>query len=223
MPEKESRSPALLRSFSTLLMITLVICFAAQEIVIVRLEKPYDAYIGLSGYGMKSWHLWELFTYQFLHCGLVHLLLNLAGLWFLGRAAEGLFGARRFLLFYLVALLAGGLLQGLVGLTGFLLPESMESVAAILRDRFGGPVAGSSVGLCGILAALCLTNTGERRFVLPFLPIKGVWVWWIAVGIAVALIVIPSNPSLAHVAHLGGLLAGAVSVKLVARSGQVES
>ena len=40
-------------------MIGLVLSFAAQQLVVVHWEKPYDAYLALSGYGMKSRHFWQ--------------------------------------------------------------------------------------------------------------------------------------------------------------------
>ena len=223
MPDKDSPPPASFWSLSTLLMIGLAACFTAQQVVLVYLEKPYDAYLALSGYGMKEGHLWELFTYQLFHGGqllylsLAHLLINLLGLWFLGRPVEARLGHLRFLLLYLGSSLVGALLQGAVALAGFWLPESLESVAACLRDRFGGPAAGASVGLCGVFAVWCLFEP-ERKIRLFFLiPIKAARLVWLALGIAVLLVVVSShpdptrvarNPDLAHLAHLGGLLAG---------------
>ena len=214
MQVKGSHSPSSFWSASTFLMMGLVVCFAIQQIVIVYHEKPYDAYLALSGYGMKSGHLWELFTYQFFHSGPVHLLINLVGLWFLGRPVEACLGSRRFLLLYLGASLTGAILQGTVALAGFLLPESLESVAAFLRDRFGGPVVGSSVGLCGVFAVFCRLNREKRIRLFFLLPIRPEPLLWVALGIAVLFLIIPSDPYLAHLAHLGGLLAGMAFIKL---------
>ncbi len=235
MPDKDSPSSASFWSLSTLLMIVLAACFAIQQIVLVYLEKPYDAYLALSGYGMKEGHVWELFTYQFFHSGqvlylsLAHLLINLLGLWFLGRAVETRLGHQRFLLLYLGSSLVGAMLQGAVALAGFLLPESLEAVAGNFRDRFGGPVAGASVGLCGVFVVWCLLEP-ERKVKLFFLvPIKAALLVWVAFGIAVLLVVLSGrpdparvahNPDLALLAHLGGLLAGVGFGKLWARSGQ---
>jgi membrane associated rhomboid family serine protease len=197
-------------------MLVLVLCFAMQEVVVVHLGKPYDAYLALSGYGMKSGHLWELFTCQLLHCGPIHLLVNLAGLWFLGRVVEHQLGSRRFLWLCLGASLAGALLQGGVALTGFLLPESLESIAGFVRDRFGGPLCGSSIGLGAMLAGFCLANP-ERNLGERFgVRVKARHLWWAALGVAVLLILVPTNPDLAHVAHLGAMLAART---LLARGG----
>ena len=211
MREMDRSSALPFWNFSTLLMVVLGICFAIQQIVFVHMGKPYDAYLALSGYGMKSGHLWELFTYQFLHSahsfpsGLLHLLINLIGLWFMGRTVEARLGSKRFLLLYFGAILAGGLLQGGFALAGYWVPESHESVAAFLRDRFGGPFVGATVGLCGVFAVFCLLNEAASLL-------------WIALALAVilviALVLIPTEPGLAHLAHLGGLLAGMAFLKL---------
>jgi membrane associated rhomboid family serine protease len=198
-------------------MALLAACFAVQQIVIVHLGKPFDAYLALSGYGMKSCHLWELFTYQFLHLGWIQFLLNLAGLWLVGRPLEAGLGRRRFLYVYLGAVLAGGVLQGAVALAGFLLPESQEPLAAFLRDRFGGPVVGASVGLCGVVAAFCLREP-KAKIGLGFCPpIQARHCFWAALGLGLVLVIVPTDPSLAHLAHLGGLLAIASVIRLTAR------
>jgi len=195
-------------SVSTSLMILLAACFGVQQVVVVQMEKPYDVYVALSGYGMKSGHLWELFTYQLVHQGVVHLLVNLAGLWFLGRTAEARWGARHFLLVYLGAVLTGAVLQGGMALSGFLLPESMETTAAFLRDRFGEAAAGSSVGLCGVFAAFCRQQSPSTPWQIFRLVIRPAWLLAAVLVAAVALVIIPTDPKFAHLAHLGGLLFG---------------
>ncbi len=212
-PEPERGQPTRLWSMTTLWMLGLVGCFAVQQVVIVQAGKPYDAYLALSGYGMKSGHLWELFTCQLLHCGPLHLLVNLLGLWFLGRAVEAQLGSKRFVLFCLAASLAGTLLQGAVALCGFLLPESLESAAGLVRERFGGPVLGSSIGPCAILAAFCLMGPERRWFRVGGVPMTATHLWWLSLTLAVLLVVVPTNPDLAHVAHLGALLAGGVMIR----------
>jgi membrane associated rhomboid family serine protease len=203
----DRRCPRLFWGLTTVWMLVLVVCFTFQQVVIVNMGKAYDAYLALSGYGIKSGHLWELFTCQVLHRGLIHLLVNLAGLWFLGRAVETRLGSRRFFFLCLSASLAGAVLQGGVALTGFLLPESVESVASFVRERFGGPVVGSSISLCAILTAFCLVEP-ERSLGLRFgVPFKTVHLLWPALGFAVLLIIVPTDPDLAHIAHLGAMLA----------------
>ena len=219
MQDPGRHTPSTVWSASFGLMIGLAACFAMQELVVVHLEKPYHVYLALSDYGMKSWHLWELFTYQFFHSfestasGLIHLLLNLLGLWFIGRAVEARLGIKRFLLVYLGSSFAGAVLQGAIALAGYYLPDSAGAAGSFVRDRFGGPVAGSSAGLCGVLAAFCLMNDGMRIRLFYVVPIKGGQLLAVAFGLAGLLVIIPSDPSVAHLAHLGGLLTGMVLFK----------
>ena len=219
MPEKDRRSPSAFRSLSTRLALGMIVCFAVQRMVIV--PKAYDAYLVLSGYGMKSGHLWELVTYQFFHTGLIHLLINVAGLWFVGRAAEARLGRRRFVLIYFGSSLAGALLQGAVAVIGYWLPESREAASLFIIDRFGGGVAGASVGLCGVFAAYCSLKPEPGTSLFFLGRIKPLLLLWIALGLAALFVVIPSNPSLAHLAHLGGLLAGLAFIKLGRQSDAV--
>ena len=194
------------RSLSVRGMLILSVAFTAEQVVVVHLEKPYDAYLTLSGYGMKSGHLWELFTYQFFHTGWIQFAVNLAGLWFLGRTCEAQWGSQRFFQIYQGAVLAGAVLQGLAALGGFWIPESFDAVASVLRDRFGDMTSGSSVGLCGLLGAYCRTKSNAP--VSRLAPLQGKHLLWIALALALLFVLIPSTPKLPHLAHLGALVAG---------------
>ncbi|MCX6902228.1 MAG: rhomboid family intramembrane serine protease, partial [Verrucomicrobia bacterium] len=102
----------------------------------------------------------------------------------------------------------------------YYLPESVDAVGSFLRDRFGGPVAGSSAGLCGVFAAFCLMNAGMSIRLFYLVPIKAGALLAAGFGLAGLLVIIPSDPSVAHLAHLGGLLAGMVMVKAGMGRGQ---
>ena len=54
-------------------------------------------YGALSAEGLKRGYVWQLLTFQFLHAGLPHLVLNSIGLYFFGRALEGMLGKRDFI------------------------------------------------------------------------------------------------------------------------------
>lgn len=190
-------------------MLALTATFVAQQVLIV--PRSYHAYLFLSGYGMKSWHLWELLTCLGFHsnhslpAGVAHLLVNLAGLWFLGRAVERSWGHARFCLLFFGTGVVGALAQGLVGMTGFLLPDSLANAADFLVARFGESV-GSSIGLCGVAAVYCLERQATAR-----------WLLTLALVVAGVLIVVPSDATLAHVGHAVGLLAGMVAYRCARR------
>ena len=54
---------------------------------------------------------WTLFTYMFLHAGLMHLLFNMIGLYFFGPRLEQRLGGRQFLLLYVLSGITGALLS----------------------------------------------------------------------------------------------------------------
>jgi membrane associated rhomboid family serine protease len=57
----------------------------------------------------QNLYLWQLFTYQFLHGGLFHLLFNMLALWMFGCALERRW-ERVFLKYYFISVIGGGIL-----------------------------------------------------------------------------------------------------------------
>ena len=145
---------------------------------------------------LDSGCLWQLLTYSLLHAGFLHLLLNCAGLYFLGMPLERRWGTRCFLLFFV-----GGTLGG-----------SCATVAGayLAGDWLSLPehviVLGGSAGLCAVTVAFAAWQP-QATFYLYLLPVRA----WNLVAILVAMDVIgliaEGSPT-AHVTHIGGTLAG---------------
>lgn len=161
-----------------------------------------------------SWLLpMQLFTYQFLHGGVMHLLLNGLGLFFIGRALEPVIGRREIIGLYLVSGVAGALFQ-----LGF---------AAVFPAQFGGPMVGASGAVYGFMGVLARLFPYREVYLLLFfvLPIrlKLNWVFWgffaYAIGSILVAIQTKGGDSVAHAAHLGGLLFGAFYVAKLVRAG----
>jgi membrane associated rhomboid family serine protease len=140
-------------------------------------------------------HAWQLITYAFLHGNLAHIFLNMFALFMFGRGLELYWGGRRFLVYYFVCVLSAAVTQLLV-----------ESAA-------GGnePVLGASGGVFGVLLAFAWYFPNQRLIVLPIpIPVPA----WLFVTIY-ALIELFSGltrtqQGVAHFAHLGGMLGGAL-------------
>ncbi|MCH8981052.1 rhomboid family intramembrane serine protease, partial [candidate division KSB1 bacterium] len=58
-----------------------------------------------------KFHIWQFFTYMFLHAGFMHLLFNMLGLFFFGPRLEVRLGSRSFLTLYFLSGLGGALLS----------------------------------------------------------------------------------------------------------------
>ncbi len=194
----EERSPFRIPAFA-LLMIVITAAFAFQEINKVYLRWPLIEYAALSTGGLGKGYVWQLLTFQFLHGGLWHLIFNLVCIYLFGRFCEERFGWRRMLAVYFLSGVFGGLLQALMAMS--------------FPSYFGHYVFGASAGACGLLAAFCVCAPDEEILVCFVIPMKARVLLIIATGIALFFTVVPSDPVIAHTAHLGGILFGAGFVR----------
>ncbi|NKQ53335.1 rhomboid family intramembrane serine protease [Amycolatopsis sp. K13G38] len=124
---------------------------------------------------------WRLFTTGFLHYGLIHIAVNMFSLWVLGRELEPLLGKIRFTAVYLVSLLGG-------------------SLAVFLFDNVLQQAAGASGAIYGLLGGILVAVLRLRLNPAP------------AIGIIVINLVISvSIANISLLAHLGGLIVGALA------------
>jgi len=142
---------------------------------------------------------WQLITYGFLHDprNLAHIFFNMFALFMFGRALEQYWGARRFVIYYLVCVVAAGLTQLAVQSSGGVQEETI----------------GASGGIFGVLLAFAWYFPRQRLFVIPIpIPIPA---WLFVTGYALIELffgVTGREQSVAHFAHLGGLLGGALCI-----------
>jgi membrane associated rhomboid family serine protease len=152
--------------------------------------------------GLKTIQLWRYVTYQFLHGGLFHILVNMIGLYFLGPTLERHWGSRKFLIFYLSCGIIGGLLYPvLIGIRII----SPHPTAGIL------PLIGASGSILGMLAACAILFPHFVVFLIVFpVPIRVAAV--ILIFIASVVVLSKGDNAGGEAAHLGGMCAGAIYV-----------
>src|SRR5439155_6563953 len=168
-----------------------------------RSKNWFLEYGALSLEGLTRGFIWQFITFQFLHGGLPHLVLNSLGLYFFGRPLEGMLGRRDFLKLYLFSGVIGGVLQALLG---FIFPQ------------IAGPMVGASAGICGLIAALSVLAPDSQIYVWFVLPIRARYFLPIMFGLTLLFLVTSTDgPStegrVAHAAHLGGILGGLAYLK----------
>jgi len=135
--------------------------------------------------------VWQLFTYMFFHQGLLHIGFNMFLLWMMGREVELTLGSPAFLRLYFVS----GLVAGL-----FSLP------------MLDAQILGASGAVLGILAAY--GGLFPDRVILAFMiiPMKVKhFIWFVAAMDLYGAIAGTGN--IAHLAHIGGLLAGMLMIR----------
>ena len=137
-----------------------------------------------------DFYLWQLFTYQFLHGGLLHLLFNMLALWMFGCDLERRWGSPFFLKYYFVSVIGGGVLNALI------LPGQVV------------PSIGASAGIYGILLAYGLIYPNQIVYFYFLFPIKMKHFVWIIGAIALYSSIASGQSGIAHLAHLGGMVFG---------------
>ena len=84
--------------------------FLATE-VLNRTGIDLSNVLGLHFFMAKDFGIYQLFTYMFMHAGLTHLFFNMLALWMFGCVVEGVWGAKKFLFYYLLCGVGAGLMQ----------------------------------------------------------------------------------------------------------------
>lgn len=149
---------------------------------------------------------WRFITPMFVHVGLIHLLVNMYGLWIIGPYVERLYGSARFVVIWVLTGIAGVLASYLS------VVESGTAVGPVERFLFKThdlPSAGASGALFGLIGVLFvfgikfrkeLPEGFKRAFGTGLLPI-------IAINLFIGYL---GRGLIDNAAHLGGMLFGAV-------------
>jgi membrane associated rhomboid family serine protease len=150
---------------------------------------------------VRTLFLWQLFTYTFIHGGILHLVFNMLVVWWFGRDLEETWGTRPFLRFYFLS----GALAG---------------VCVILADYlFGNPslsMLGSSGATYAILAATAALWP-DRELLFYFLfPIK-IKYFVLIVAAITFFQSYGAGGGAANIALLSGFVFGYVLVKMPRR------
>jgi membrane associated rhomboid family serine protease len=153
-----------------------------------------------AGANVKTWVLahgqsWRLPSSVFLHVGAVHLLLNMYGLWIMGKLVEQMYGSARTFAIFMSAGLAGAAASAWFGVPGM--------------------SAGASGAVLGLLGAL-IAELGLHRDAYPrrwrsalLAPLMFVAAAQVVIGFF--------YPAIDQWAHVAGLVAGAAAAAVLSR------
>ena len=188
----------------SLLSATVVLVALNVIAYVVQIKVPpriIDHYFALSLWGMFHGYFWQLLTYQFMHGGWLHLILNCWALFIFGRVVEWTVGKARFLTVYFLSGIFGGLLQMMAC---FLWPH-----------YFNGATVGASAGVFGIMACFAMLFPAQQLIMLLFfvIPLKMraqslLALMLVLTGLGIAFPKSFLGGNVAHFAHLGGMLTG---------------
>jgi membrane associated rhomboid family serine protease len=148
---------------------------------------------------------YTLLTYMFLHGDIIHLSSNMLFLWVFGDNVEDAMGHIKYLVFYLICGVAGGLVHS------FMLPASTL------------PLIGASGAVAGVIAAYLILHPRVLVWVLAFrfipLRIPAAWVLGVWVATQLFMVLVNQSDQVAWWAHIGGMAAGAILILFMRRPG----
>ncbi|HVS78026.1 MAG TPA: rhomboid family intramembrane serine protease [Steroidobacteraceae bacterium] len=183
--------PALTPATRAIILVNVVV-FLVEQVAMLPMEVHFALWPLGTPEGL--FRPWQLVTYAFLHEGILHIFFNMFALYVFGPALESYWGARRFVGYYFVCVLAAGATQ--------LAVEYLSGV--------GEPTIGASGGIFGILLAFAMLFPRVRLLLYFAIPVPA---WLFVTGYAVLELffgVTGRQASVAHFAHLGGMLGGAI-------------
>ena len=137
---------------------------------------------------VERFQVWQFVTYIFLHGSFWHLFFNLLVLWFIGTMIEAVWGSARFMRYYLVCGIGGGLLHALL--------------------QYEASVVGASGAIFGLYFAAAMLFPDQYLYLYFMIPVK---VKYFVIGLAILQLAngIAGPSGVAYFAHMGGMLAGA--------------
>jgi len=158
-------------------------------------DSPLTGLMALHTPSVLHGQIWRIFTAQFLHWSFGHILMNMIGLYFLGRPLERDWGSKRFLWVYMIAGTLGNLFYIALTLIGWL---SMEGVAA-----------GASGCILGLLGAAAVRYPHAEVLIYFLFPIKIRTAALIFAGLYVLNLFNKGQNAGGDACHLAGMFYGA--------------
>lgn len=212
-----------------LLAINIIMFFAM--VVAERYGIDLNNLLGLHLFLADDFKPFQFVTYMFMHGDFRHILFNMFALWMFGRVLEQVWGAKRFLTYYIVAGIGAGILQEVVQYAYYTMELSMYSGV----NLGGGTVipmneylnmwvtVGASGAVYALLLAFAMTFPNERLFVFPIpVPIKAKY---FVIFYGILELALGMNPNVsdnvAHFAHLGGMLFGWIMIIYWRKTGKI--
>jgi len=176
------------------LILANILVFLAEKVAAVPMEVHFALWPLATPEGL--FRPWQLVTYAFLHdpANIAHILFNMFALYMFGPLLEQYWGGRRFLVYYFACVIAAGATQ----------------LAVEYAVGAGEPTIGASGGIFGVLLAFAVLFPRARLLLYFAIPMPA---WLFVSGYAVLELffgVTGKEASVAHFAHLGGMLGGAL-------------
>ena len=198
--------------------------FWVASLALPRVGIDLTALLGLHFPLAPDFNIIQLVSYMFMHAGFSHIFFNMFAVYMFGRVLENVWGPKRFLIFYMVTGIGAGIIQELTWLYDFRdvisAPQEMINIGGgriLTKPEFYDlfVTVGASGAVFGILLAFGMLFPNVPLYIMFIpIPIKAKY-FVIFYGLAELTMGVAnfSGDSVAHFAHLGGMLFGYVLIK----------
>ena len=214
-----------------LLLIT-VICYVAQ-LLFRHLGVNIENFLGLHYWQASGFNVMQTVTYMFMHANFSHMFFNMFALWMFGTAAEQALGTRRFLIYYFVCGIGAAVIQELTWtatlwpaiqhLKGAVETGDIATIANINSLLNNFLTIGASGAVFGLLLAYGWLYP-EASVMFIFFPIPIPSRIFVAIYAVIELLMGVASfqyDNVAHYAHLGGMIFGAIMLFYWKKKGYV--
>jgi membrane associated rhomboid family serine protease len=158
-------------------------------------------YMALWNVRSENFQPYQLFTYMFVHSpnSFTHIFFNMLMLSFTGPILETFWGSKRFLMFYIITGVGAGAFNVVVDYF-------------FMEQATYGIMLGASGAIYGILMGFgMLFPNMEVQLLIPPIPIKAKYLVFFLGGLT---FVMDRSGSVAHFAHLGGIVVAYIVIKI---------
>jgi membrane associated rhomboid family serine protease len=226
--------PPVVKNLIFINILALLAYYAVGRVFNIDLNRTLGLYFPLS----EQFKPIQIVTHMFLHGGIWHLFFNMFALYMFGQVLEQVWGPKRFLIYYFVTGLGAALMHETViafqyfHLIKEISPENLQlvinegtayfnqgkvftdSAMQSLQVLLNTPTVGASGAVFGVLLAfgVLFPNT-QLMLLFPPIPIKAKYFVMIYGGIELYLAITQPGASIAHAAHLGGMLFGYLLIR----------
>jgi membrane associated rhomboid family serine protease len=223
--------PPVVKNIIMLNVLMLLVTYMSESVFSVDLTRLLGLYFPKSENFMPV----QILTHMFMHGGIGHLFFNMYALFIFGQVLEGVWGPKRFLIYYMVTGIGAALTHETViafqyfNLVNHISPENLkiflnngteffdngdyDSIQS-LYNLLNTPTVGASGAVFGVLLAfgMLFPNT-QLLLIIPPMPIKAKYLVMAYGAIELFLAFSQPGSNIAHAAHLGGMLFGYILIR----------
>jgi membrane associated rhomboid family serine protease len=197
------------------ILIINVVLFVLSRYVLKNV--PFDNWLDLHYYKSSLFMPHQFITHLFMHADEGHIFLNMIGVYIFGSILENIWGAKRFINFYILCGLGAALAQYAVyfyqdiEITAYLNTLDLDAMLEQKQHIYDSSCLGASGALFGLLVAFAMMFPNTYLNIYFVIPVKAKYVvmgyglFELFSGVSNSM-----GDNVAHFAHLGGLVVGVI-------------